>query len=129
MPCKATIYNIITKLHSTGLVLDKKKFRKRHVLTEEKLMISLFDYKQAQRSHYVFWLFRVGWQKEQLIERTTGPVFFHETINSKCYVRLLLSPCFDQQTDDEKSCQHFMQDNVTAYNAKNYIDAIDEDMS
>jgi hypothetical protein len=35
--CKATIYNKVTKLHSTGLVLDKKKSQKRHALTEEKL--------------------------------------------------------------------------------------------
>jgi hypothetical protein len=37
VPYKATIYNIVTKLRSTGSVLDKKKSRKRHVLTEEKL--------------------------------------------------------------------------------------------
>jgi hypothetical protein len=38
VPCKAMIHIIVTKLRSTGSVMDKKKAeRKRHVLTEEKL--------------------------------------------------------------------------------------------
>jgi hypothetical protein len=36
VPCKATIYNIVTKLRSTVSVLYIKKSRKRQVLTEEK---------------------------------------------------------------------------------------------
>jgi hypothetical protein len=32
-----TIYKVVTKLHSTGSVLDKTKSRKIHVPTEEKL--------------------------------------------------------------------------------------------
>jgi hypothetical protein len=35
VPCKATIYNMVEKVHKTGSVLDKKKSRKRHILTEE----------------------------------------------------------------------------------------------
>lgn len=35
VPCKATIYNMVEKVHKTGSVLDKKKCRKRHILTEE----------------------------------------------------------------------------------------------
>lgn len=34
---KEFTYNIVTKFHSTGLMMDRKKSRKRHVLTEEKL--------------------------------------------------------------------------------------------
>jgi hypothetical protein len=44
VPCKAMIYNIVTKLRSAGSVLDKKKSRKRHVLTEEKLDDKLQSY-------------------------------------------------------------------------------------
>lgn len=36
-PCKIRIYNIVLKLFSAGSVLDKKKPRKRLVLTEERL--------------------------------------------------------------------------------------------
>jgi hypothetical protein len=53
-------------------------------------------------------------------------VFFHETINFKRYVRLILSPFFDQLTDEEKSYGHFMQDNATAHTANNYMVALDE---
>jgi hypothetical protein len=37
VPCKASIYSIITKLPSMGSMLDKIKSWKRHLLTEEKL--------------------------------------------------------------------------------------------
>jgi hypothetical protein len=37
VPCKASIYNFVTQLPSTGSVLYKNKSRKRHLLTEEKL--------------------------------------------------------------------------------------------
>jgi hypothetical protein len=39
---------------------------------------------------------------------------------------LILSPFFDQLTDDEKSYEHFMQNNAAAQTAKNSIDAIDK---
>jgi hypothetical protein len=65
VPCKATIYNIVTKLRSTGSVLDKKKYRKRYILTEEKLD-DIGARLEARRSRYVFWLFSVGWQKVHL---------------------------------------------------------------
>jgi hypothetical protein len=58
--------------------------------------------------------------------RIIGPVFFHETINSERYVRLILSPFFDQLTDEEKSYGHFMQDNATAHTANNSMVALDE---
>jgi hypothetical protein len=35
---KELTYNIVTKFHPTGLMMDRKKSRKRHVLTEEKLI-------------------------------------------------------------------------------------------
>jgi gas vesicle protein len=35
MSCKATIYDIVTKLYLTESVMDKKKSRGRHILTEE----------------------------------------------------------------------------------------------
>jgi hypothetical protein len=35
VPCKSTIYKIVKKVRKTGSVLDKKKHRKRHILTEE----------------------------------------------------------------------------------------------
>jgi thiamine phosphate synthase YjbQ (UPF0047 family) len=53
-------------------------------------------------------------------------MFFHETINSKHYVTLVLSPFFDQLTDEEKSYRHFMQDNATAHTANNTMVALDE---
>lgn len=37
VPCKATIYKMVGKVHKTGSVLDKKKSRKRRILTEEML--------------------------------------------------------------------------------------------
>jgi hypothetical protein len=33
--CKATIYDIVAKLYLTESVMDKKKSRGRHILTEE----------------------------------------------------------------------------------------------
>jgi hypothetical protein len=37
VPHRARIYNTITKLYSTGCVLDKNKFLERHVLTKQNL--------------------------------------------------------------------------------------------
>jgi hypothetical protein len=37
LPSKSTIYRIVHKVQRTGTVLDKKRHRKRHVLTEEVL--------------------------------------------------------------------------------------------
>jgi len=37
VPCKRTVYRIVEKFRETGSVLDKKKVRRRFVLTEEKL--------------------------------------------------------------------------------------------
>jgi hypothetical protein len=51
-------------------------------------------------------------------------MFSHETINSEHYV--ILSPFFDQLTDEEKLCGHFMQDNATAYTVSNPMHALDE---
>jgi hypothetical protein len=58
--------------------------------------------------------------------RIIEPVFVHETINSERYVRLILSPFFDQLTDEEKSYGHFMQDNATVHTANNSMVALDE---
>jgi hypothetical protein len=55
-----------------------------------------------------------------------GPCFFHETVNSERYVILILSPFFDQQTDEDQSYGHFMQDNATAHTANNSMVALDE---
>jgi hypothetical protein len=83
---------------------------------------------QAHRSCYVFWLFSVGWQKLQLAQSITGAMFFHETMNSGCYVRLI-PPHFFNQLTDGKMYGHFMQDNVTAQTAKNSIDASNESLA
>jgi hypothetical protein len=37
VPCKATIHSIVTELHSSLSVMDKKKSRKRHIMAQEKL--------------------------------------------------------------------------------------------
>jgi hypothetical protein len=37
LPSKSTIYRIVRQVHRTGTVLDKKRNRRRHVLTEEVL--------------------------------------------------------------------------------------------
>jgi hypothetical protein len=42
-------------------------------------------------------------------QRTTQPMFFHETVNSEYYVRLILSPFFCQLTDEETLYQHFVK--------------------
>jgi hypothetical protein len=52
------------------------------------------------------------------------PGFFHGAINSKSYVKLILSPFFDQLTADEKWYGHFMQDNAIAHTANNSMDAL-----
>jgi hypothetical protein len=59
--CETTIYNIIRKLHSTGLVLDKNKCCM-YRLKKNFRTLGL-DKEQARRSCYVFWLFSVGLQK------------------------------------------------------------------
>jgi hypothetical protein len=58
-------------------------------------------------------------------QRTIQPMTFHETINSKCYVRLILSLFFSQLTD-EKSYGYFMQDNATAHTVNNSMVTLDE---
>jgi hypothetical protein len=57
--------------------------------------------------------------------RITGLVIFHEAINSERYVRLILSPFYIQQTNEEKSYAHFVQDNATAHIANNSMVALD----
>jgi transposase len=37
VPSRQTIHNLVNKLRSTGLLIDKKQKHKRRVLTEEKL--------------------------------------------------------------------------------------------
>jgi hypothetical protein len=54
------------------------------------------------------------------------PVFSHETMNSKHYVRLILSPSFDRLTDEEKLFWHFMQDNAMVGTANNPMEALGE---
>lgn len=58
--------------------------------------------------------------------RILGPIFYEETINSDRYVRLILTPFFEQLVEEEKLHRHFMQDNATAHTANNSMDAIDE---
>jgi hypothetical protein len=41
-------------------------------------------------------------------------------------VRLIPSPFFDQLTSEEKSHEHFMQDNAMAHNVNSFMDALDE---
>lgn len=62
-------------------------------------------------------------QTVQLTWRIIGPKFFHKLINSECYVRLILSPFFDQMIDDKKLYGRFMQDNAMPHITKNSINA------
>jgi hypothetical protein len=59
----------------------------------------------------------------QLTWRIIGPKFLHKTINSERYTRLILSPFFDQMTDDEKLYGRVMQDNAMPHTTKNSINA------
>lgn len=53
-------------------------------------------------------------------------MIFHEIINSKCYVRLILSPFFNQLTDKEKLYGNFMLDYATAHISNKSVVASDE---
>jgi hypothetical protein len=44
--------------------------------------------------------------------RINEPMFLHKTINSECYVKLILPVFFNQLTKEEISQGHFMQDNA-----------------
>jgi hypothetical protein len=48
--------------------------------------------------------------------------FFSKTINSEHYVRLILSPFFDQLTNEENLNRHVMQDNAMAHSVHNALD-------
>jgi hypothetical protein len=50
-------------------------------------------------------------------------VFLHETVNSGCYVRLILS---DQLAGEERSYGPFLQDNAMIYTVNDSVDALDE---
>jgi hypothetical protein len=67
IPCKVTIYNIITKLRSVGSVLDKIKSPRRHALTGGTLGGIDTRSETVRIRCYVFWLFSVGWQNVQHI--------------------------------------------------------------
>lgn len=51
--------------------------------------------------------------------------FFHETLNSKHYVRLILSP-INQLIDEEKSYGPIMQDNPVVHIENCSVTALDE---
>jgi hypothetical protein len=52
--------------------------------------------------------------------------FFYETINSECYVRLILTHLFDQLTEDEKPYGYFMQHNAMSHTANNSMNVLAE---
>jgi hypothetical protein len=56
----------------------------------------------------------------------TGPIFYHETVNSDRYVRNILVPFFEQLTDDERQYGYFQHDNATAHAARNSMSALQE---
>jgi hypothetical protein len=58
--------------------------------------------------------------------RITGPIFFHETVNSDRYVNDILNPFFNQLTAEEKQYVYFQQDNATAHTANAAMAAIRE---
>jgi hypothetical protein len=58
------------------------------------------------------------------LRRITGPIFFHETVNSDRYVNNILSPFFNQLTDEETQYGYFQQDNATAHTANAAMVAI-----
>jgi hypothetical protein len=60
----------------------------------------------------------------QLVRGGIGHVFFDETVNSKIYVGLILSPFFDQMASKEKSLRNFMHDNGTGQTVNNYMNAL-----
>jgi hypothetical protein len=53
-------------------------------------------------------------------------MIFHKTVNSERYVKFILSPFFDQLTDEEKSYGHFMQVNATVHIAINPVFVLGE---
>lgn len=57
---------------------------------------------------------KVGVWSEISAWRITGPVFFHKTLASEHYVRLILSSFFDQLAVEETSYCHLKEDNATA---------------
>jgi hypothetical protein len=57
--------------------------------------------------------------------RITRPMFFHETINSERYVRLILPSVFDQLADEEKSYANCIQDYAKARRDNNSTVALD----
>jgi hypothetical protein len=56
---KATIYRIEAKFHETESVLDKKKTRRRHLLTEERPDNVGTRLEANRKSHCVSWIFSV----------------------------------------------------------------------
>jgi hypothetical protein len=51
-------------------------------------------------------------------------VVFYKTINSEHYVRLILSPFFDQLTNEEKFNGHVVQENAMAHSVHNALDGM-----
>jgi hypothetical protein len=49
--------------------------------------------------------------------RIIGPLFFHDTVNSNCYINDILNPFFIQLTAEERPYGYFQQDNATAHTA------------
>jgi hypothetical protein len=57
----------------------------------------------------------IAWCAESTC-KIIGPMSFEETINSGCYIWLILTPFFRELTE-EKMYGYFMQDNATAHTA------------
>jgi hypothetical protein len=55
-----------------------------------------------------------------------GPIIFDETLNSKSYVRLILSSFFNHLDGEEKPLRNFVHDNSTGQYVNNFVDALEE---
>jgi hypothetical protein len=48
-------------------------------------------------------------------QQSTGPIFFHKTVNSHWYMNNILNPFFHQQTAEERNYGYFQKENATAH--------------
>jgi hypothetical protein len=60
------------------------------------------------------------------VQSIIGPILFHETVNSKHYVKLILSSVFSQLACEEKLYGHFMQDNAKTQTTNSSLNTLDK---
>jgi hypothetical protein len=79
---KATIYNTVTNLSYMGPVLDKQKFRKRLLLTEDKLDNKSASLEASLKKSLCHLAPQCRLPKSTARGEDNGDMFFHESINS-----------------------------------------------